>query len=114
MNAHIARSMDSASAIAIQTSTSQTISADIIPFPAKACQAEAAPVEVIEELPAVAAHNDNAVAALPPVNPEYGASALIRSEEHTSELQSLMRISYAVFCLKKNKIRNTQTRRKHT
>src|SRR3546814_2525276 len=28
---------------------------------------------------------------------------LIRSEEHTSELQSLMRISYAVFCLKKNK-----------
>src|SRR3546814_4771771 len=30
----------------------------------------------------------------------------IRSEEHTSELQSLMRISYAVFCLKKKK--NTQ------
>src|SRR3546814_4823231 len=29
---------------------------------------------------------------------------LIRSEEHTSELQSLMRISYAVFCLKKKKI----------
>src|SRR3546814_1982394 len=27
--------------------------------------------------------------------------AIIRSEEHTSELQSLMRISYAVFCLKK-------------
>src|SRR3546814_3158461 len=33
-----------------------------------------------------------------------------RSEEHTSELQSLMRISYAVFCLKKNKTNtNTQT-----
>src|SRR3546814_10355230 len=31
-------------------------------------------------------------------------TATIRSEEHTSELQSLMRISYAVFCLKKNKI----------
>src|SRR3546814_4980199 len=31
---------------------------------------------------------------------------LMRSEEHTSELQSLMRISYAVFCLKK---KNTQT-----
>src|SRR3546814_5244516 len=30
-------------------------------------------------------------------------SALRRSEEHTSELQSLMRISYAVFCLKKKK-----------
>src|SRR3546814_10626100 len=33
----------------------------------------------------------------------------LRSEEHTSELQSLMRISYAVFCLKK-KNRNTQPR----
>src|SRR3546814_6304559 len=32
---------------------------------------------------------------------------LSRSEEHTSELQSLMRISYAVFCLKKKKITNT-------
>src|SRR3546814_9636729 len=30
-----------------------------------------------------------------------------RSEEHTSELQSLMRISYAVFCLKKKNINNT-------
>src|SRR3546814_5338289 len=30
-----------------------------------------------------------------------------RSEEHTSELQSLMRISYAVFCLKKKKLHNT-------
>src|SRR3546814_10108183 len=29
------------------------------------------------------------------------AEGIIRSEEHTSELQSLMRISYAVFCLKK-------------
>src|SRR3546814_10021156 len=34
----------------------------------------------------------------------------IRSEEHTSELQSLMRISYAVFCLKKKK-KNRQTAR---
>src|SRR3546814_9274811 len=39
--------------------------------------------------------------------------AQIRSEEHTSELQSLMRISYAVFCLKKkNKNHNLHT--KHT
>src|SRR3546814_7133660 len=36
----------------------------------------------------------------PPVRYGYG-----RSEEHTSELQSLMRISYAVFCLKKKKHR---------
>src|SRR3546814_4442691 len=32
-----------------------------------------------------------------------GAAPAERSEEHTSELQSLMRISYAVFCLKKKK-----------
>src|SRR3546814_9175814 len=32
-----------------------------------------------------------------------------RSEEHTSELQSLMRISYAVFCLKKKKKKHTNT-----
>src|SRR3546814_1261011 len=43
-------------------------------------------------------------------DPIYDGSALaergivvVRSEEHTSELQSLMRISYAVFCLKKKK-----------
>src|SRR3546814_4242953 len=35
-----------------------------------------------------------------------GIHALDRSEEHTSELQSLMRISYAVFCLKKKKTRD--------
>src|SRR3546814_5980782 len=33
-----------------------------------------------------------------------------RSEEHTSELQSLMRISYAVFCLKKKKTTNTYSK----
>src|SRR3546814_8852930 len=33
----------------------------------------------------------------------------LRSEEHTSELQSLMRISYAVFCLKKKKPHHTHT-----
>src|SRR3546814_7367363 len=39
-----------------------------------------------------------------------------RSEEHTSELQSLMRISYAVFCLKKKKKQSnkTQTNRHNT
>src|SRR3546814_10199611 len=35
------------------------------------------------------------------------SSTAIRSEEHTSELQSLMRISYAVFCLKKKKHYNS-------
>src|SRR3546814_9293426 len=37
-----------------------------------------------------------------------------RSEEHTSELQSLMRISYAVFCLKKKKKKPHIKRDKHT
>src|SRR3546814_5945961 len=42
------------------------------------------------------------------VNTLPGENA-VRSEEHTSELQSLMRLSYAVFCLKKKKqINNTQ------
>src|SRR3546814_6937163 len=36
---------------------------------------------------------------------------VIRSEEHTSELQSLMRISYAVFCLKKKKKKTTIKKR---
>src|SRR3546814_2855177 len=51
----------------------------------------------------------SAVAALP----QPGAQ---RSEEHTSELQSLMRISYAVFCLKKKKYKRriTNTRIRHT
>src|SRR3546814_7229578 len=38
---------------------------------------------------------------------------LQRSEEHTSELQSLMRISYAVFCLNKKKNKNNQHKHKH-
>src|SRR3546814_5584793 len=39
-----------------------------------------------------------------PPGPRRAARGVQRSEEHTSELQSLMRISYAVFCLKKKKI----------
>src|SRR3546814_2765932 len=37
-----------------------------------------------------------------------GRTTVLRSEEHTSELQSLMRISYAVFCLKKKNIASQQ------
>src|SRR3546814_6469702 len=44
---------------------------------------------------------------LPPARLPQGQSQ--RSEEHTSELQSLMRISYAVFCLKKKKNSAKQT-----
>src|SRR3546814_3317249 len=38
----------------------------------------------------------------------------VRSEEHTSELQSLMRISYAVFCLKKKKQVTERKKKSHT
>src|SRR3546814_8770151 len=54
------------------------------------------------------------IAALPAwkgldIVPKEPTRPLARSEEHTSELQSLMRISYAVFCLKKkNKTISTQ------
>src|SRR3546814_1876320 len=43
------------------------------------------------------------------LNQERRIYRAIRSEEHTSELQSLMRISYAVFCLKKKKRIRTKT-----
>src|SRR3546814_6859301 len=42
-----------------------------------------------------------------------GRRAVHRSEEHTSELQSLMRISYAVFCLKKKKHKQKKQKQSH-
>src|SRR3546814_4492555 len=55
------------------------------------------------------AHQGQAAAALYG-RPEHHRPGLLaqRSEEHTSELQSLMRISYAVFCLKKKKQNTTK------
>src|SRR3546814_2937328 len=44
---------------------------------------------------------------------DVGPREQARSEEHTSELQSLMRISYAVFCLKKTKITKYYTYSRH-
>src|SRR3546814_2247375 len=44
-----------------------------------------------------------------PFDVPFGGAKQSRSEEHTSELQSLMRISYAVFCLKKKKTMTNQT-----
>src|SRR3546814_5620306 len=57
----------------------------------------------ISPVPAVASHDEagGAIQVWP------SGAATTRSEEHTSELQSLMRISYAVFCLKKKKNTNT-------
>src|SRR3546814_6071309 len=48
-----------------------------------------------------------------PLPPEQEQGKPWRSEEHTSELQSLMRISYAVFCLKKKNNIYIQKRDKH-
>src|SRR3546814_6855655 len=46
----------------------------------------------------------------PEVSQIFGELIGVRSEEHTSELQSLMRISYAVFCLKKQNKINEHTK----
>src|SRR3546814_4453909 len=51
---------------------------------------------------------------LPPTERTGDRAEETRSEEHTSELQSLMRISYAVFCLKKKKIQNNRTTKTYT
>src|SRR3546814_2595879 len=62
------------------------------------CSGEALPASLVEsfgrKLPGVELHN-----LYGPT--EAAVDVTARSEEHTSELQSLMRISYAVFCLKK-------------
>src|SRR3546814_1121744 len=50
--------------------------------------------------------------ALPPSPAATPAQTATRSEEHTSELQSLMRISYAVFCLKKKHQQTKHTQRR--
>src|SRR3546814_5155009 len=55
----------------------------------------------------LAAHDPHALAAAAGRRLEQYREADRRSEEHTSELQSLMRISYAVFCLKKKKEKTT-------
>src|SRR3546814_1610266 len=57
---------------------------------------------VVQDIPAIADAVREAGGVLL-ADAAQSAGKLPRSEEHTSELQSLMRISYAVFCLKKKK-----------
>src|SRR3546814_5424222 len=52
---------------------------------------------------AVSASSSSQLGSLLPMARRKVHRSVVRSEEHTSELQSLMRISYAVFCLKKKK-----------
>src|SRR3546814_7382309 len=58
-------------------------------------------IAVIEEGAAAEAPKEEAKADKPANDKKTDVPATTRSEEHTSELQSLMRISYTVFCLKK-------------
>src|SRR3546814_10045297 len=78
------------------------------------------PLEALNPLDRIEGHRFDEVEAFPrcahkfPLGQTFAPflGRLARSEEHTSELQSLMRISYAVFCLKKKRqihIYTTQT-----
>src|SRR3546814_9418224 len=67
--------------------------------------AEQAPDRLLVDPVGAARHHQHGAARLAGAEDERLGDLRHRSEEHTSELQSLMRISYAVFCLKKN---NTQ------
>src|SRR3546814_10600318 len=67
----------------------------------------AQPVDLLDADAIVMAMPDSARARLAGLEVVWSIDSTNRSEEHTSELQSLMRTSYAVFCLKK-KIYNTQ------
>src|SRR3546814_1819571 len=81
---------------------------DIRPFHRLACIADAARATLPQReiglgrlIPLRARRNDIELHQ-PGGFHDRGEHVVARSEEHTSELQSLMRISYAVFCLKKN------------
>src|SRR3546814_9894242 len=68
-----------------------------------ACRGQSGGVDIAPgEVPAVLPMADQRVDAVGP-GADVQCADRGRSEEHTSELQSLMRISYAVFCLKKKK-----------
>src|SRR3546814_4072735 len=77
-------------------------------------RARAAAGAALTQVSSCQAWPSRAISALAAVGPQVPAGYDFgRSEEHTSELQSLMRISYAVFCLKKKKTKNTQTHTNH-
>src|SRR3546814_9290935 len=91
------------------------LATDVVPF----AEADLALLRTAVDPPGIAAFAEGTGSAVMGAGflsgyPEQGMVSLsplltpVRSEEHTSELQSLMRISYAVFCLKKKKNTLTQ------
>src|SRR3546814_7221823 len=74
----------------------------------RACEAAIADLEPVAR---VDEHRVRIVDERVPVGGIDIGRRIARSEEHTSELQSLMRISYAVFCLKKKKSQDKTTKR---
>src|SRR3546814_7261377 len=67
------------------------------------------PSQPYQPPPFFAASSSPGASARPSAALRWGKRPKRRSEEHTSELQSLMRISYAVFCLKKKKHHTTKS-----
>src|SRR3546814_4039785 len=64
------------------------------------------PIPLVRDVPAICLHAPDTILALEPgANVEHAVArhSEVSSEEHTSELQSLMRISYDDFCLQKKK-----------
>src|SRR3546814_6830584 len=96
-------------ALPITTAAIVPLSIAAIPFYARIAEAALREVDhgLIEAAQAMGAHRRQIIlkVLVPEALPALvsGFTITVRSEEHTSELQSLMRISYAVFCLKKKK-----------
>src|SRR3546814_5901232 len=94
----------------------------LFPYPTLFRSIPAGPIHSIEQVfadPQVIARGMRIeLGGLPMVRSPFTFSgaelALDRSEEHTSELQSLMRISYAVFCLKKKNATSNMRRQNQT
>src|SRR3546814_3636754 len=66
------------------------------------------PPKLLAKMPFLTRPSSSAGSSLPPRMKVLVIRGIGRSEEHTSELQSLMRISYAVFCLKKKHKQHNQ------
>src|SRR3546814_3999428 len=71
------------------------------------CDAGGDAILIASDGPAILPSRCSAATLCSSCQPTFGSCRRMRSEEHTSELQSLMRNSYAVFCLKKKKNNST-------